>query len=146
MSLFRHTRPLLDVRTPSDDDHDGEIWLLMVTDPDMEPKLQLRIWVQPEPDPKEPPPPPDCKDPDAVEVPEPAKLEGDDWAEVIVETSVDREVWLPVHAPFALQDRPAMSPPVVLGPYVRARTVSHGISHTARVKLLGNTSFRLESA
>ena len=141
MSLFRHVRALLEVRAPTNEPQTGTTWLLLATDPDTEPRLDLRVWVQPEPEPTVPLPP-ECE----ASAPIPPPNNPGPQAEVIVETSVDRVVWMPVHVPFVLRDRPALSPAVVLGPYVRARTLSHGQPHTAHVKLLGNASFKLEPA
>lgn len=64
---------------------------------------------------------------------------------VIVETSADRKRWLPVHEPIELDSLPLLTEEVVLGPYVRARTLAEG-EHQVDVHPLGSASHRLDLA
>ena len=64
---------------------------------------------------------------------------------MVVETSADRKRWVPVHEPIDLEALPLLTEEVVLGPYIRARTVAEG-EHQVDVHLLGSASYRLELA
>lgn len=66
-------------------------------------------------------------------------------ATVVVETSADRKRWVPVHKPIDLEALPLLTEEVVLGPYIRARTVAEG-EHQVDIHLLGTASYRLELA
>ncbi len=169
MSLYRHSRPLLTVRGASAEDHLGTVFAVLPSDTDgtRDHEMSLRLMVQP-PSPEPvirgvpvpvPVPEPAC-DPCAClahhEVEqdgptEPEEVEGDEpdeapQASVIVETSADRVSWVAVSEPIGLGVLPVLTGVVVLGPYVRARTVSAGVAHAVEVKLLSDASFRLELA
>ena len=149
MSLFRHVRPLLDVRTPTPEPQTGTTWIISATDPETEPsagapgvgaagagapsdatrapRLQLsparHRWTHP---------PRGNSRPDAQ-------------PEVIVETSVDRVVWRSVHAGFGLRERPELSS---TGGARALRPREHRLPRTAPTPRASSSSptasFRLE--
>lgn len=211
MSLFRHVRPLLTVRSGTTTDQVGPVYAVLPSDSDTTPDyaMELRLMVQlPTPPPVirgvslpvllpsqgcacpvHPAPvvsplvlapvalvPPVAAAPvpialpgpevgsliipapvdddtpveeevtveeDEVPVPEPVEVPA---ATVVVETSTDRVSWTAVSEPIAVNALPVFTSVVVLGPYVRARTLSAGLDHEVEVKLLANASFRLELA
>lgn len=151
MSLFRHVRALLELASSTGDDHVGRTWLILPSDADQTPDhaLEMRVWVQPAAAPApEPPAPQPCPPEAVVGRPVPTVTHDVEPEErplrVVIETSVDKVTWTRAHPPIAVGDDVRLTRVVVLGPYVRARTLGNGVAHGATVYLLSNGAFRLE--
>ena len=179
MSLYRHVRPVLQMREPATESQTSRVYVVIPSDTDPTPDhaLGFRLLVQavessevgatpapqpavvpvvpasvlpsvpvgmvvptaplpPAPGPVEPAP-----EEDELEEVQPEPV----GASLVVETSADRRRWVPVHEPIDLEALPLLTEEVVLGPYVRARTLAES-HHQVDVHLLGSASYRLELA
>ncbi len=167
MSLHRHVKPLLTIQ-PGLTDQVGKTYAILPSDADraLDHSSTWYLFIQPAPPlvPTDPPgggtgdcccPCPPVLNPDAG--PNAARVEADlpDGADappdlpvstVVVETSADGVSWVDVVEPLALDALPTLMGPLVLGPYIRARTESHGDpTRSVVVIVASNAPFRLET-
>ena len=160
MSLHRHVKPLLSVQA-SLTDQVGKTFAILPSDADraLDHNSSWYLFIQPPVAPSPPVGPtpveePPCPCPpalgpvgvaDLVEVEPPLGDAVQLVPTVVVETSADGVSWVDVMEPLPLDVLPRLVGPLVLGPYIRARTVFHGAqTHSVVVNVASNAPFRLE--
>ncbi len=166
MSLHRHVKPLLSIQAGLADQV-GKTYAILPSDADraLDHSSTWYLFIQLPAPPSVPTNPPGggttcCPCPPAcapTEVPNLAHVAVVERPEVdiappeltvstvVVETSPDGVSWVDIMDPLELDALPTLMGPLVLGPYVRAKTVSHGSStHSVEVILASNAPFRLE--